>query len=194
LAYWPGHRSSLVEISAQVCARNRGNRWVLAAFAVLGLLGAYLPAYTTERGSGRFFSLPAAHCGSGLSLCWAIGGQRAVAIVDDDDAVRDSLRFWLEIVGHTVETFASAAEFLTADQRPIACLILDHHMPGMTGLELAERLRTDGSLIPILLVTGSPSPTIAARAAELGVNRVLEKPPGEEDVVTFITAARGHGI
>ena len=111
-----------------------------------------------------------------------------VAIVDDDDGVRDLLCFLLEIAGHTVETFASAAEFLEAEFGHIACLILDQHMPGMTGLELAEYLRTTGSLIPILLITGLPSPSISARALELGVTRVIEKPPGEEDVVSFITA------
>ena len=114
--------------------------------------------------------------------------QHTVAIIDDDDAVRDSLRLLLEVIGHTAETFASAAEFLRADLRHIGCLILDQHMLGMTGLELAERLRTDGSLLPILLVTGSPSPSIAARAAALGISRVLEKPPGEEEVIDFITA------
>ena len=111
-----------------------------------------------------------------------------VAIVDDDDGVRNSLCFLLEVAGHTVETFASAAEFLEAELGRIACLILDQHMPGMTGLELAEHLRTAGSLIPILLITGSPSPYITARALELGVTRVIEKPPGEEDVISFITA------
>ena len=116
--------------------------------------------------------------------------QRRVAIVDDDRAVRDSLRFLLEIIGHPVETFASAAEFLKADIQHLACLILDHHMPEMTGLELAERLRADGSGIPILLITGSPSPAIVARAAELGINRVLEKPPTEEDLLDFINATR----
>ena len=110
--------------------------------------------------------------------------------MDDDDAVRHSLGLLLEVICHTVETFASAAEFLRADIRHIGCLILDQHMPGMTGLQLAERLRTDGSLLPILLVTGSPSPTIATRAAALGVNKVLEKPPGDEDVIDFITAMR----
>ena len=49
----------------------------------------------------------------------------------------------------------------------LACLILDHHMPEMTGLELAERMRADGTGIPILLITGSPSPAIVARAAEV---------------------------
>src|SRR6476620_10157361 len=90
--------------------------------------------------------------------------RRNIAIVDDDLAVRDSLRFLLEVAGHTVETFASAAEFLATNFEHLACLILDHHMPAMTGLELTERLRADGIGIPILLITGSPSPEIVARA------------------------------
>ena len=71
--------------------------------------------------------------------------RRTVAVVDDDQAVRDSLRFLLEVIGYTVEIFASAAEFLQANVRHFACLILDHHMPNMTGLELARRLRADGA-------------------------------------------------
>jgi two-component system response regulator FixJ len=113
-----------------------------------------------------------------------------VAIVDDDAAVRDSLRFLLEIIGYSVETFASAAEFLKTDIQHLACLFLDYHMPEMSGIELAERLRADGSGIPILLITGSASPAIVARAAELGVTRVLEKPPTEEDLLDFIQATR----
>ena len=116
--------------------------------------------------------------------------QRRVAIVDDDAAIRDSLRFLLEVIGHPVETFASAAEFLNADIRSIACLILDQHMPEMTGLELAERLRADGSDIPILLITGFQSPAVIARAAELGIKRVLAKPRADEDMLDFINATR----
>jgi FixJ family two-component response regulator len=119
--------------------------------------------------------------------------QRKVAIVDDDAAVRDSLRFLLETIGHSVETFASGGEFLKADRERLACLILDHHMPEMTGLELAERLRADGFGMPIVLITGSPSPAIAARAAELGI-RVLAKPVTDEDLMDFISAARPDGI
>jgi two-component system, LuxR family, response regulator FixJ len=116
--------------------------------------------------------------------------SRTVAIVDDDDAVRDSLRFLLEVMGYRVATFASAAEFLNADPQHLACLILDHHMPEMTGLEMAERLRADRADIPTLLVTGSPSPAIVARAFELGIDRVLEKPPSDEDLLDFINATR----
>ena len=115
-------------------------------------------------------------------------GQPTVAIVDDDAAVRDSLRFLLEVIGHPTKRFASAAEFLKAAIQRLTCLILDHHMPGMTGLELAERLRNDGAGIPILLITGSPSPAIVARAAELGIVRVLEKPATEDDLLDFVTA------
>ena len=114
-----------------------------------------------------------------------------VAIVDDDEAVRHSLRFLLEVVGHKVETFASAAAFLKFELRNLACLILDYHLPHVTGLELAERLRTDGNAIPILLITGSLTPAILARAAELRIDRVLEKPPGESDLMAFIDAALG---
>ena len=111
--------------------------------------------------------------------------RRTVAIVDDDDAVRDSLRFLLDVMGHSVEIFASAIEFLRANVQHFACLILDHHMPEMTGLQLAERLRSDGAVIPILMITGSPSPAIVARANELGI-KVLEKPFRAGDLIDFI--------
>ena len=108
--------------------------------------------------------------------------QRKVAVVDDDDAVRDSLQFLLEVAGHSVEIFASAAEFLKANVQHFFCLILDHHMPKMTGLQLAEKLRVGGAAIPILLITGLSSPAIIARAAELGIDGVLEKRPVEAPV------------
>ena len=115
-----------------------------------------------------------------------------IAVVDDDDAVRDSLRFFLETLDHPVMTFASGREFLAHDGSGLACLILDHHMPEMTGLQLAEQLRAGGSRLPILLITGLPSPSIVARAAELGIERVLEKPPNEDDVLEFIKSHTRH--
>ena len=86
---------------------------------------------------------------------------------------------------------ASAADFLKADLNKMLCLIVDHHMPGMTGLELAEWLRAEGNTAPIMLVTGFPSRAIYARAAEAGIDEVLEKPFDEADLLAFIdTAAR----
>ncbi len=108
-----------------------------------------------------------------------------IAVVDDDQAVCDSLQFLLAVMGHSVETFPSAAAFLASDRRKVDRLILDHHMPQMTGLQLCERLRSDDVHLPILLVTGSPSPDIVARAGKLGIP-VLEKPPSEEDLLSFI--------
>jgi FixJ family two-component response regulator len=113
---------------------------------------------------------------------------RRVGIVDDDEPVRDSLRFLLEVVGYEVETFASAAELLARETDKLTCLIVDHHMPQTTGLDLVRRLRAAGTDVPVLLITGAPSPSIVARAAELGV-RVLEKPPHDEDVINFIKSA-----
>jgi two-component system, LuxR family, response regulator FixJ len=113
-----------------------------------------------------------------------------IGVVDNDDDVRASIQFLLEVAGHAVETFASAGDLLNAEPRRFACLVLDHHMPRMTGLELAERLRADGVAIPILLITGIPSPMIIARAAELGIDRVLEKPFDEEDLLGFVNAHR----
>jgi two-component system response regulator FixJ len=112
--------------------------------------------------------------------------HKVVAVVDDDDAVRDSLQLLLEVVGHRTEGFASAAELLQTNLRRVACMLLDHHMPDMTGLELAARLRADGVMIPILLITGMLSPGIAAQAGELGIAGVVEKPPSEEEVLSFI--------
>jgi two-component system response regulator FixJ len=111
-----------------------------------------------------------------------------VGIVDDDPAVLDSLKFLLEVVGYRVSTYASAAAFLGDGATAPTCLIIDQHMPGMTGLELAQKLRDDHDSIPILLITGSPSPAIVTRAAQLGIVNVLEKPPEEADLLNFVDA------
>ena len=111
-----------------------------------------------------------------------------VAIVDDDSAVLDSLKFLLEVVGYKVATYGSAQAYLGDNGTDAACMIVDQHMPGMTGLELVQRLRDDGTGIPVLLITGSSSPAIVARAARLGVEKVLEKPPEEDDLLKFVRA------
>ena len=73
--------------------------------------------------------------------------------------------------------------------REVECLISDHHMPNMIGLELAERLRADGSDMRILLTTASPSQAIFAQAAAFDIN-VLEKPCDDDDLVEFISSVR----
>jgi two-component system, LuxR family, response regulator FixJ len=109
-----------------------------------------------------------------------------VAIVDDDHGVLESLRFMLETAGYTVATYPSALAYLADLQEPPRCLILDHHMPVMTGLDLVTKLHATDLRVPVLLITAAPSAAIVARAAEIGVTRVLEKPPTETELIAFV--------
>ena len=113
-----------------------------------------------------------------------------VAVVDDDPDVLDSLRFLLETAGHVVETYASAARFLAeAEPARLACLVLDEHMPQVTGLDLLAQLRARGLATPTFLVTARPSLALARRAMELGVLDVFEKPLTQDDLLARIGAA-----
>ena len=115
------------------------------------------------------------------------GSHRTVAVVDDDDAVRDSLQFLLESAGFPVVTFGSAAQFLDeARIGELSCLVVDQHMPDQTGLQLITSLRERGSELPIALITGSPSPDLLRLAGELGVAKVMEKPLDDEVLLQFI--------
>lgn len=118
--------------------------------------------------------------------------RRIVAVVDDDDAVRDSVRFLLEAAGFHVIAFPSAESFL-ADREGVrcGCLLLDQHMPNVSGLELLQRLRHAGHDMPVAIVTGSPSAQLTHRALELGASMVLEKPLAEPDLFRFIADSIG---
>jgi two-component system response regulator FixJ len=118
-------------------------------------------------------------------------GSRLVAVVDDDDAVRDSLQFLLETAGFSVASYHSAAQFLNeAKPGDLACLVVDQHMPDVTGLQLVSRLRNLGITLPVALITGSPSPDLARLAHELGIAKVLEKPLDDNVLFDFIADAR----
>ncbi|MBN8874257.1 MAG: response regulator [Rhodospirillales bacterium] len=111
-----------------------------------------------------------------------------VAIVDDDEAVRESLRFLLETAGFRVETFASGKQFLASRGRGPACLVVDQNMPQLTGIELLEQLRARGCTLRVALMTGSPSPDLSRRARELGAAMVLEKPLRDDVLLQFVHA------
>jgi two-component system, LuxR family, response regulator FixJ len=118
------------------------------------------------------------------------GSHRLVAVVDDDDAVRDSLRFLLEIAGHAVATYGSAAQFLhEAPIGELVCLVVDQHMPDQTGLQLVAHLRADGVSLPVALITGSPSADLIRMARELDVAEVMEKPLNDDTLLDFIARA-----
>jgi FixJ family two-component response regulator len=119
------------------------------------------------------------------------GPHRLVAVVDDDDAVRDSLRFLLEIAGFSVATYGSAAQFLReAPIAELACLVVDQHMPDQTGLQLVSRLRALGVTLPVALITGSPSADLNRLARDLNVAKVMEKPLDDDVLLDFIAHAR----
>jgi two-component system, LuxR family, response regulator FixJ len=97
-------------------------------------------------------------------------------VVDDDVAVRNSLKFCLEIEGFAVRLYGEAQALLSEPDLPgSGCLVIDCHMPGMTGVELLARLRCDGVALPAILITGHPGIALRCQAAEAGVT-LVEKP------------------
>ena len=106
-----------------------------------------------------------------------------VYVVDDDEAVRDSLRWLLEANRYAVECFDSAEGFLAAfDPGRLACLILDVRMPGMSGLELQEHLLGRGVKLPILFVTGHGDVPMAVATMKKGASDFIEKPFNEAEL------------
>src|SRR5690606_16264685 len=92
-----------------------------------------------------------------------------VYVVDDEASIRDSLAMLLRSVGLASRTFADARSFLAAYQpRPDACLVADVRMPGMSGIELQEALRTRGAELPIIIITGHGDIAMAVRAMKAG--------------------------
>lgn len=101
----------------------------------------------------------------------------SLAIVDDDPGALGALRFLLELDGYKIQAFRSGSEFLEAAERELPdCLVLDQNMPGMTGLEVAVRLRRTGAKLPIIMITATPSAALSVEAKAVGIDRVIEKP------------------
>jgi len=124
-----------------------------------------------------------------LEAVVSISSKRAVCVVDDDEAVRDSMRVLLESHGMTVRDYASARAFLAEDLPAGGCLLLDLHMPEMTGLELLEKLRADHVGIPAIIMTGRSDAGLRARAQRAGVFAFLDKPVDEDELVDSIAHA-----
>ena len=102
---------------------------------------------------------------------------RVVSIVDDDASLRRSLRNLLTSVGFSVETFASAEDFLRSVERETtACLVLDLRMAGMNGLDLLRHLVVTGSRIPVVILTAHGDDEARQRALEGGAVAFLGKP------------------
>ena len=110
-----------------------------------------------------------------------------VYVVDDDEAVRDSLQWLLEGKGYRVRCFDSAESFLSRyDAREVACLIVDIRMGGMTGLELQTRLIEIRSPLPIVFITGHGDVPMAVDTMKKGAMDFIQKPFNEAELVPLV--------
>jgi len=115
-------------------------------------------------------------------------GLPLVSVVDDDDAVRESLRGLIRSFGFAVEVFASAADFLKSDLTRTGCLILDVRMPGMSGVELHRRLKADHREIPVIFITAHGNEAGRMQALSEGAVDFLIKPFSAEALMNAINA------
>jgi len=110
-----------------------------------------------------------------------------VYIVDDQDLVRRSLSRLVESVGMSARAYASPAEFLEAYDRDVpGCLILDVRLPGMSGIELQEKLAAEGSAHPVILISGHADVPTAVRAMKAGAVDFVEKPVNDQELLDRI--------
>ncbi len=113
-----------------------------------------------------------------------------VYVVDDDEAVRDSLTLLLKAVGLASRTFSSAAEFLNHyDPEQHGCLVADIRMPGMSGLDLQDELNRDGAQIPLIFITGHGDVPMAVDAMKSGALDFIEKPFRDQDLLDRVQQA-----
>lgn len=100
-----------------------------------------------------------------------------ILLVDDDAAVRNALKFSLEMEGFSVRLYPTPEALLAERDLPNdGCLVIDYRMPEIDGLELVERLRKRGVALPVLLISGRVTRALRERASGLGIREVLEKP------------------
>ncbi|QSP93386.1 response regulator [Marinobacter salinisoli] len=116
--------------------------------------------------------------------------QQTVYVVEDDEAVRDSLELLLKSDGKSVETFENATAFLKEYSDKMAgCIVLDIRMPGMDGMELQKKLNDKHSILPIIFVTGHGDVPMAVDAMKEGAVDFIQKPYREEALLEKIEAA-----
>jgi len=117
-------------------------------------------------------------------------GSATVFVVDDDDAVRDSLGLLMKSAGIQAEAYESAESFLAAfDPARFGCLVLDIRMPGMSGIELQRELNQRGSALPIIFITAHGDIPMAVDAVREGALDFVQKPFDDTELVTKVQRA-----
>jgi two-component system response regulator FixJ len=120
--------------------------------------------------------------------------KQIVHVIDDDDALRDSVRLFLVNEGLEVRPYASAIEFLSAlGSNPTGCVVTDVRMPGMSGMELLAHLAARGLALPVIVVTGHADVPLAVRAMKEGAIDLLEKPFRADDLISAVRRALASG-
>jgi len=113
-----------------------------------------------------------------------------VAIVDDDESIRNATRDLLRAVGFSTATFEDAESFLaSASRASAACVVADIRMPGMTGVELYKALVASGNGIPTVIITAHPEEVSQSRAREAGITCYLSKPFVPDELVECVREA-----
>ena len=113
-----------------------------------------------------------------------------ISIVDDDESVRDATKSLLRSYGYTAQCFGSAEEFLESTQiEETDCLITDVQMPGLNGMELQDRLLSDGHDVPTIFISAFPNPRLEQQVLKSGAIAYLSKPFKEEQLLEYIGAA-----
>lgn len=116
--------------------------------------------------------------------------NKTVMVVDDDTAVRDSIKWLIESVGLSATLFESADQLLESPQLEDAgCIVLDVRMPGMSGLELQERLNSRGVTTPIIIISGHGDVPMAVRAMKAGAIDFIEKPFSDQALLDQVNLA-----
>lgn len=124
-----------------------------------------------------------------------MANESIVYVIDDDDSVRHSLEFLLDVAGIRVRSFPSADAFLRSSP-PFAgaCIVTDVRMPGMNGVELAEELKKRGFEVPVIIVTGHADVPLAIQAMKAGVADFIEKPFDDEMILAAIRSALAQQV
>jgi FixJ family two-component response regulator len=113
-----------------------------------------------------------------------------ISIVDDDESIREATKCLVRSLGYEAATFCSAEEFLGSGRVKLtACLITDVQMPGLSGVELQDRMIADGHRVPVIFITAFPDERIRRRVFQAGAIGFLDKPFSEDQLIEHLNVA-----